>query len=103
MPRAATSPVTSRRYRVVDRKALHDFFLSLKHESGGMRMSADGEIDVRATFCVLAIARLFNVLTAELTSGVAECVRLGARWGSHDICLAVASRCRAPSAVIPKE
>ena len=35
-------------------------------------MHEDGEVDVRGTYTVVAIASLLNLLTPELTAGVAE-------------------------------
>ena len=35
-------------------------------------VSSDGEVDCRGTYTVLAIARITNILTSELTEGVAE-------------------------------
>lgn len=52
---------------VIDRKALYLFFLSVKDSSGGFRMHDDGEVDVRGTYTVVAIAALLNMLTPELT------------------------------------
>ena len=37
-------------------------------------MHDDGEVDVRGTYTVVAIARLLNLLTPELIEGVAEWV-----------------------------
>lgn len=58
--------------RSIDRKLMYRFFLSLKTENGGLRMHEDGEVDTRGTYTVLAVARILNILTAELTEGVAE-------------------------------
>lgn len=51
---------------------MYRFFVSLKHESGGFRMHDDGEVDVRGTYTVIAIASLLNILTPELSRGVAD-------------------------------
>jgi protein farnesyltransferase subunit beta len=51
---------------------MYRYFMSLKTPSGGFRMHDDGEVDTRGTYTVLAIARILNILTAELTEGVAE-------------------------------
>ena len=62
-------------YGSIDRRRLYRFFWSLKHASGGFRMHEDGEVDVRGTYTVVAIAALTNMLTPELVSGVAEYTR----------------------------
>ena len=40
--------------------------------SCGYRMHHDGEVDVRATFCICAVASLLNILTDELKNGMVE-------------------------------
>ncbi|GMI19952.1 hypothetical protein TeGR_g13305 [Tetraparma gracilis] len=61
-------------YAAVNRGALYRWFLSMKTPQGGFRMHDDGEVDVRGTYTVVAIASLLNVLTPELRDGVAEWV-----------------------------
>ena len=63
---------THKALEIIDRKKMYSFFLSVKHASGGFRMHHDGEIDTRGTYTVLAIARIMNIMTAELIEGVAE-------------------------------
>jgi protein farnesyltransferase subunit beta len=38
----------------------------------GYRMHHDGEVDVRATFCICAVVSLLNILTEELKNGMIE-------------------------------
>ncbi len=38
----------------------------------GYRMHHDGEVDVRATYCVCAVASLLDILTDDLTSGMSN-------------------------------
>lgn len=54
------------------RSALYRLFMSLKHASGGFRMHDDGEVDARGTYTVIAVASLLNMLTPELSEGVAD-------------------------------
>jgi hypothetical protein len=42
---------------------MYNFFMSMKHSSGGFRMHSDGEVDTRGTYTVLAISRILNILT----------------------------------------
>eukprot|EP00903_Cladosiphon_okamuranus_P013427 g12507.t1 len=63
---------TPEAYNGIDRPALYRFFMSLKHASGGFRMHDDGEVDARGTYTVIAVASLLNLLTDELTEGVAD-------------------------------
>ena len=58
-------------YDVIDRLALYAFLVSMKDKSNGFRMHDDGEVDVRGTYTAIAVAALTNVLTPELTAGVA--------------------------------
>lgn len=65
---------TEEAYAVFDRKGIYSFFMSVKKRGGGFSMHVDGEADVRASYTVLAVASLLNILTPELCSGVAEYV-----------------------------
>eukprot|EP01101_Sappina_pedata_P009941 TRINITY_DN6145_c0_g1_i1.p1 TRINITY_DN6145_c0_g1~~TRINITY_DN6145_c0_g1_i1.p1 ORF type:complete len:378 (+),score=91.13 TRINITY_DN6145_c0_g1_i1:1-1134(+) len=58
---------------VVNRPKMYQFLMKMKDtEIGGFRIHEDGELDVRSTYCALSIASLLNLLTSELTEGVAE-------------------------------
>lgn len=58
-------------FQVVDRPSLYSWFLSLKDSvSGGFCMHKDGEVDIRGTYTVMAVAKLLNLLTPELTDKV---------------------------------
>lgn len=59
-------------FSVIHRENMYRFFMSVKDPSGGFRMHHDGEIDTRGTYTVLAIARILNILTPQLTEGVTE-------------------------------
>jgi len=60
-------------YEVINRNTLYQWILTLKDpQSGGFRMHEDGEIDVRASYTVLSIAKLLNMLTPELIEGTAD-------------------------------
>ncbi|KAG4095708.1 terpenoid cyclases/Protein prenyltransferase [Neocallimastix lanati (nom. inval.)] len=63
---------TEEAYNVIDREKLYEWFMSLKQPDGSFQMNDGGEIDVRGCYCVLATAKLLNILTPELTAGVAE-------------------------------
>lgn len=54
---------------MVDRPAMYHYFISMKQEDGSFRIHIDGEADSRSTYTVLAIARILNILTPELTAG----------------------------------
>lgn len=54
--------------------SLHD------HVTGSFRMHADGEIDVRATYCVVVIAKLLNLLTPTLRHQTANYVVQCQTW-----------------------
>ena len=65
-------------YAVVNRPHLYRFFLSLKDPtSGAFRVQIDGECDTRATYTVLAVASLTNMLTPQLTRGCGDWLRAG--------------------------
>ncbi|CAN0364481.1 unnamed protein product, partial [Discosporangium mesarthrocarpum] len=64
---------TEEAYQAIDRCTLYRFFYSMKDaKSGGFRMHNDGEVDVRGTYTVLAVASLLNMLTPQLVEGTAE-------------------------------
>ena len=56
---------------LVDRYATWKFILSLKSPSGGFRMHDGGETDMRGTYCAIAVASMLEILTPEITNGVA--------------------------------
>lgn len=57
----------------LDTKAIHDWLLSLKQADGGFKTCRlIGEVDTRGVYCALTVASLLNIMTDELTSGVAE-------------------------------
>lgn len=57
---------------IIDRRAMHDWLVSLKQEDGSFVMHKDGEVDVRASYCALSVAALLGILTPELSSGAAQ-------------------------------
>uniref|UniRef100_A0A6B2L6D9 Protein farnesyltransferase subunit beta n=1 Tax=Arcella intermedia TaxID=1963864 RepID=A0A6B2L6D9_9EUKA len=63
---------TEEAYQSIDRKALYQFFLKLKIPGGGFRVHENGEADVRGSYCALSVAYVLNLLTEELTEGVAK-------------------------------
>lgn len=57
--------------RALNRSRIYSFFMSMKQPCGGFSMHDDGETDVRGTYTVIAVSRLLNILTPQLTDGVA--------------------------------
>lgn len=66
---------TPEAYAVPDRGALYRWYISLQRKNGGFMMHHDGEVDVRGTYTLLAVARLLNILTPELCGNSADFVR----------------------------
>lgn len=62
---------TPEAYAAVDRGTLLRRFLSWRAPGGGFRVQDGGEIDVRGSFTVLAIAHLVGIATPELVDGAA--------------------------------
>jgi len=57
----------------ISRAKMYSFFISLKDETtGAFCMHRDGEIDTRSVYTVLAVSRLLNIVTPELTEGCAS-------------------------------
>ena len=68
-------------WEVIDRHALHRFYRSMKDDGGGrFHVQRGGEADVRGAYTVLAIARLTNVLTPGLASGVPTFLQRCQTW-----------------------
>eukprot|EP01053_Blabericola_migrator_P007333 Blabericola_migrator_1__7332@NODE_372_length_9256_cov_73_169986_g297_i0_p2_GENE_NODE_372_length_9256_cov_73_169986_g297_i0NODE_372_length_9256_cov_73_169986_g297_i0_p2_ORF_typecomplete_len465_score76_95Prenyltrans/PF00432_21/3_3e07Prenyltrans/PF00432_21/4_9e08Prenyltrans/PF00432_21/2_4e12Prenyltrans/PF00432_21/5_9e10Prenyltrans/PF00432_21/1_1e07SQHop_cyclase_N/PF13249_6/1_6e05SQHop_cyclase_N/PF13249_6/3_5SQHop_cyclase_N/PF13249_6/5_6e02SQHop_cyclase_N/PF13249_6/1_8e03TED_complement/PF07678_14/0_ len=65
---------------IVNKDKLYTWLLQLKCESGAFRLHEDGEIDIRGTYCALASAEMFGILTPELTSGVGEALQRCQRY-----------------------
>ncbi len=59
-------------FAAIHRSRTYGFFMRMKQACGGFTMHDDGEVDVRGTYTVIAIAKLLNILTPELTDGVAQ-------------------------------
>lgn len=53
---------------------LYQWILTLKQTDGSFLMQADGESDLRSSYCALVIATLLNFLTPELVQGVSDYV-----------------------------
>jgi len=57
---------TEEAYDSIDREKVYAFLLSVKHPSGGFRMHDDGEVDIRASYCAVAVASVLNLLDDAL-------------------------------------
>ncbi|KXS16907.1 protein farnesyltransferase subunit beta [Gonapodya prolifera JEL478] len=60
---------------IVNRDTLYKWLLRLKQPDGSFVVHEGGEVDVRASYCALATARLLNLLTPELTTGCSDFLR----------------------------
>ena len=58
----------------INRNSLLRFLRNRKQKDGSFLMHANGEADVRGSYCALAIASLCNVLTTDIIEGAAEFV-----------------------------
>ncbi|KAJ2932382.1 hypothetical protein H1R20_g4711, partial [Candolleomyces eurysporus] len=56
----------------IDRKAIYDFFLSVKQKDGSFLVAHHSEVDVRGIYCLLVVATLLDILTPELIAGTPE-------------------------------
>ena len=52
------------------RPALLSFLVRMKAAGGGFHVHVDGEVDVRGSYCALAVAHLLNLTSPQLTAGV---------------------------------
>lgn len=63
---------STRALTLIDRQAMYEFLLRMKHECGAFHVQVDGEIDTRGVYCTLAVASLLNILTPTLTHNTAK-------------------------------
>ena len=59
----------------IDRAAMYDWMMRLKQPDGSFLVHEQGEIDVRATYCVVAISMLLGIATDELLHNTGAFVR----------------------------
>ncbi|KAG8915466.1 CAAX farnesyltransferase (FTase) subunit beta [Tulasnella sp. 408] len=59
----------------IDRQKMYRFFMSLKQPDGSFLVSRNGEVDVRGTYCLLAVATLLDLITPELVAGTYDFLR----------------------------
>ena len=67
---------TEEAYKSVDRKEVYRFLLEMKDECGGFRMHENGELDIRATYCALSVAKILNLLDENLLKNVGAFLKL---------------------------
>ncbi|KAJ1792311.1 CAAX farnesyltransferase (FTase) subunit beta [Coemansia sp. RSA 2167] len=58
----------------INRERMYEWLMTMKREDGAFAVHEGGEVDVRGVYCVLVVASLLNIMTAELVSGVTEFV-----------------------------
>ncbi|KAN0060445.1 CAAX farnesyltransferase (FTase) subunit beta [Thecaphora frezii] len=58
----------------IDRAAMYRWMLSLKQPDGSFLVHENGEVDVRASYCVVSVAMLLGICTPQLVRGVGEFV-----------------------------
>mmetsp|Transcript_154 Transcript_154/g.345 ORF Transcript_154/g.345 Transcript_154/m.345 type:complete len:419 (+) Transcript_154:97-1353(+) len=66
---------TEQAYKAVNRETMYKFLMQMKRPEGGFMMHAEGEVDMRGTYCALAVASMLQILTDELVEGIPEYVR----------------------------
>jgi protein farnesyltransferase subunit beta len=59
-------------YASINQRELHDWLLSLKLPNGSFQGGDGFESDSRSTYWGISIASLLNILTPQITAGVAE-------------------------------
>lgn len=59
----------------IDRVAIYDWMMRLKQPDGSFLVHEQGEMDVRATYCVVAISMLLGIATDELLQNTGAFVR----------------------------
>ncbi|WFD31501.1 protein farnesyltransferase [Malassezia sp. CBS 17886] len=64
------SAATRGGWDAIDRPALYAWMMRLKQPDGSFLVHEHGEIDVRATYCVIVVASLLGLVSDELLEGV---------------------------------
>ncbi|CAM6102076.1 unnamed protein product [Calypogeia fissa] len=59
----------------INRKKVLQFLLRMKDPCGGFRVHDDGEMDMRGSFCALAVAHLLDIMVPEIVENVGLHVR----------------------------
>ncbi|GAB66743.1 farnesyltransferase beta subunit, partial [Plasmodium cynomolgi strain B] len=54
----------------LDKKKLHSYILKLKCKDGSFRLHKNGEIDMRGTYCAIAVCSMCHILTNEVKKNV---------------------------------
>uniref|UniRef100_F1L5Y5 Protein farnesyltransferase subunit beta n=1 Tax=Ascaris suum TaxID=6253 RepID=F1L5Y5_ASCSU len=52
----------------INRKTLHDFIMSVKEPDGSFHVHVGGEIDIRGSYCALAVASITNILDEQIAA-----------------------------------
>ncbi|XP_074643711.1 protein farnesyltransferase subunit beta-like [Tubulanus polymorphus] len=65
---------TEHAYKIIDRKSLYKWMMSLRNEEGAFRMHEGGELDVRGVYCAASVAKLLNLITPQLFAGTPQWV-----------------------------
>ncbi|SAM85599.1 related to RAM1-protein farnesyltransferase, beta subunit [Ustilago bromivora] len=56
----------------IDRKKMYEWIMNLKQPDGSFSVHVNGEVDVRAGYCVVCIATMLGISTQELLSGTSS-------------------------------
>ncbi|CAD7968730.1 unnamed protein product [Amoebophrya sp. A120] len=66
---------------ILDRSLIYRFLLSRKDPvTGGFSMHDEGELDIRGTYCAIAVASMLHILTPELAKDVDKYVLSHQSW-----------------------
>lgn len=63
---------TQEAFAVPHRGRMYRWMMSLKASGGGVHIHQGGEIDIRSIYLMVAVAKILNILTPELASGLSE-------------------------------
>ena len=62
-------------FKCILRKEIYTWMISLKQNDGSFIMHTDGEVDIRASYCVLSVASLLGIVTPELTHNMEHYIK----------------------------
>ncbi|XP_041352446.1 protein farnesyltransferase subunit beta-like [Gigantopelta aegis] len=57
---------TDEAFKIINRKTLYEYLLSMRSPDGSFRMHKGGEVDIRGAYCAACVATLTHISTPEL-------------------------------------
>ena len=66
---------TEEAYKMVDRKGMYEWLMTIKNKDGSFSMHLDGEADVRSTYCAISVASILNLIDDKLIENTSSYIK----------------------------